>query len=213
MRKLQRVGWLISLCCCCHGLQASAQTFEVQQLVLDIQKLAQEKQLLTDLYNGYKVLSSGYGAIRDVSKGSFDLHKAFLDGLLAVSPMVRSYKKVADIITKQEQILSSYQAAWARIQADPHFTPDEILLTGQVYSTLLDQTLKNIGTLTTILTDGALRAGDGERLRRIDAIDGSMRDHWTFLQSFNNQSALLSLQRAAGANDFEQVRRWYGLIN
>jgi hypothetical protein len=213
MRRIKWIGWLAGLCCCCWGFQTSAQSFEVQELLLDIQKLAQEKQLLSDLYNGYKVLSSGYGAIRDVSKGSFDLHRAFLDGLLAVSPTVRNYKKVADIITKETQILSSYQTAWSRVRQDPHFTPEEVLLAGTIYSALLDQTLKNLGTLTTILTDGALRAGDAERLQRIDALDRNMQDHWTFLQSFNNQAALLSLERAADGNDYEQVKRWYGLTN
>ena len=213
MRRIKWIGWLAGLCCCCWGSQTSAQSFEVQELLLDIQKLAQEKQLLSDLYNGYKVLSSGYGAIRDVSKGSFDLHRAFLDGLLAVSPTVRNYKRVADIITKETQILSSYQMAWSRVRQDPHFTPEEVLLAGIIYSALLDQTLKNLGTVTSILTDGALRAGDAERLRRIDALDRNMQDHWTFLQSFNNQAAMLSLERAADGNDYEQVKRWYGLTN
>ncbi len=209
---MKKIACLVGLCCCL-GLPAGAQSFDVQQLILDIQKLTQEKQLLNDLYKGYEILSSGYGAIRDVSKGSFDLHKAFLDGLLAVSPAVRNYRKVAEIIAKQEQILSSYNAAWAKRRGDPHLTPDEIALTGQVYTTLLDQTEKNLGALTMILTDGALRAGDGERLRRIDALDRNMQEHWVFLQSFNNQAALLSLQRAADENDYEQVKRWYGLTN
>jgi hypothetical protein len=195
------------------AFHAGAQSFEVQQLLLDIQKLAQEKQLLSDLYNGYQVLSSGYGAIRDVSKGSFDLHKAFLAGLLAVSPTVRNYKRVAEIIATQEKILSSYQSAWARVRQDPHFRPEEVVLTGNVYSALLDQTVKNLETLTTILTDGVLRASDGERLRRIDLLDRSMQEHWIFLQSLNNQAAVLSLQRATDQKDYEQVKRWYGLTN
>jgi hypothetical protein len=213
MKMAQKIFWLAGICCCCCGFSANAQSFEVQQLVLDVLKLTQEKQLLSDLYDGYKVLSSGYGAIRDVSKGSFDLHKAFLDGLLKVSPTVRNYKQVATIISTQEKILGSYQATWARIRADPHLTPNEILLAGQVYSTLLDQSMKNLGTLATILTDGILRAGDGERLRRIDAVDREMQGHLSFLQSFGNQAALLSLGRAADGNDYEQVRRWYGLTN
>jgi hypothetical protein len=211
MRRLW-IGWFVALCGC-WGTEASAQSYEVQQLVLDLQKLSQEKQLLSDLYEGYQVLSKGYGAIRDVSKGSFNLHKTFLDGLLVVSPAVRNYKRVAEIITMQEKILSSYKTAWARVRQDPHFTPDEVLLTGDIYSTLLDQTLKTLGTLTTILTDGALRAGDAQRLQRIDELYRDMQKNCTFLQSFNNQAALLSLERAADENDYKQVKRWYGLTN
>lgn len=193
--------------------QVRGQSFEAQQLLLDWQKLTQEKQLLNDLYKGYDVLSAGYSAIRDVSKGSFDLHKAFLDGLLAVSSTVRNYKRVASIIELQGQILATYKSSWSRFQKDPHFTVAEIGLLSSVYSGLLDRTLKNLETLTTVLTPGALRASDGERLRKIDGLYTEMQGHYSSLVSFTNQAALLSYARAGDAADQASVKRWYGLTN
>ena len=61
-----------------------AQSYELQRLLLDIQKLAQLKSILTDLYKGYEILNTGYNTIKSISEGNFNLHKAFLDGLLAV---------------------------------------------------------------------------------------------------------------------------------
>ena len=66
-----------------------AQSYEAQQLLLDVQKLSQLKQMLADLKKGYEVLYEGYTNIKNISKGSFDLHQAFLDGLLEVSPAVK----------------------------------------------------------------------------------------------------------------------------
>ena len=36
---------------------------------------------LKDMKEGYEIVSKGYSTIRDISKGSFNLHEAFLDGL------------------------------------------------------------------------------------------------------------------------------------
>ena len=45
-----------------------AQSKEVQQLLLDIEKLAQFKQILTDLKKGYQIVSTGYSTIKNLSE-------------------------------------------------------------------------------------------------------------------------------------------------
>lgn len=93
---------LIIVCLAFLGLlpsyKASAQTDEIAQLLLNVEKLAQFKQILSDMKKGYQILEGGYNTIKDISEGNFSLHKAFLDGLMQVSPTVRNYKRIADII-------------------------------------------------------------------------------------------------------------------
>jgi len=190
---------------------ARAQSFEAQQLLLDWQKLTQERQILSDLYTGYQILSKGYTAISDLSHGSFDLHKAFLDGLLAVSPAVKGYHRVVDIIRLQEQIVSQYHSAWSLFRQDPHFSAGELELIGNVYAGLFDRTVKNLTDLTHVLTDGLFRASDGERLDQIDDLYRDMAGSQAFLSSFNNQTALVSLQRSTDLRDYQSIRQLYGL--
>jgi len=83
-----------------------AQSEELQQLALNIEKLAQFKKILSDMKKGYEILNGGYNTIKDLSEGNFSLHKTFLDGLMAVSPSVQRYKKVSDIISYQKSILT-----------------------------------------------------------------------------------------------------------
>jgi hypothetical protein len=52
----------------------SAQSQEMQQLILNIEKLAQFKQILADMKKGYQILNGGYKAVKDLSKGNFNLH-------------------------------------------------------------------------------------------------------------------------------------------
>jgi hypothetical protein len=213
MKSIRKVGAIIILIGLLGGInpRVLAQSFEAEQLLLDYQKLLQEKQILDDLYKGYQILSAGYTAIRDVSKGNFDLHKAFLDGLLAVSPVVRNYKRVADIINLQLVIVQRYKSAWARFQQDEHFTPGEIEMMGNMFAGLFDQTVKNLTTLSTILTDGALRASDAERLQQIDGLYVDMQGKSVEMDAFNNKAELLSLQRAKEGEDQKSVRLLYGL--
>ena len=81
-----------------NPLVGFAQSYEAQQLLLNWEKLAQLKKILDNMYKGYQVLSYGYTTIKDISEGNFNLHHAFLEGLLQVSPTVLKYKRVVDIV-------------------------------------------------------------------------------------------------------------------
>src|SRR5665213_3444521 len=125
------------------GCKAHAQSQELQQLALDIEKLTQFKQILADMKKGYEILSGGYNTIRDISQGNFNLHREFLDGLLAVSPAVAKYAKIADIIAMQLQLVREYKSAWQRFKGNNTFTAGEVTYIGNVYSNLFKESLKN----------------------------------------------------------------------
>ena len=86
-----------------------AQTDEIAQLLLNVEKLAQFKQILSDMKKGYEILNGGYNTIKDLSQGNFSLHKTFLDALMEVSPTVKKYKRVADIINYQVILVKEYK--------------------------------------------------------------------------------------------------------
>ena len=192
-------------------LKLSAQAAEIEQLLLNVEKLAQFKQILADLKKGYEIVSTGYNTIKNISQGNFDLHKTFLDGLLEVSPAIRNYKRVADIISCQLLIVKEYKNAFHRFQQDGNFTPDEIKYLGSVYSNLFKQSLKNLDALATILTDRDLRMSDDERLKAIDDVFNSMQDKLLFLRHFNNNTTILAIQRAKERNDVLTAQKIYGL--
>jgi len=188
-----------------------AQAEEVEQLLLNVEKLAQLKQILTDLKKGYEIVSEGYNTIKDISQGNFNLHKAFMDGLMKVSPTVRNYKKVADIINFQILIVKEYKNAYSRFKKDGNFTMNEIDYLGKVYSNLFNQSLKNVDALATIITANKLRMSDDERLSAIDDIYNSMLDKLTFLRHFNNNTTILAIQRAREKKDATTVQDIYGI--
>ena len=183
----------ISLCSCV--IRSNAQSDEVQQLLLNVEKLAQFKKILKNMNDAYTIIFKGYTAVKDLSQGNFTLHKTFLDGLMEVSPAVKKYKRITDIFNYQVRILKEYKAAWQQFRDDKQFTLTEIDYLGKVYTNLFNETLKSLEELAMVITSGKLRMSDDERLQAIDRIYTNVVDQYSFLNEFNNNTAILSLQR------------------
>lgn len=175
--------------------QVVAQSNEIQQLLLNVEKLAQLKKILSNMKKGYEIVSNGYNAIKDISKGNFNLHETFLDGLMQVSPTVRKYKKIGEIIIFQTQLVKEYKSAFRRFDASNLFNANEIKYMGNVYTNLFNKSLQNLDELTMVIIAGKLRMSDDERLNAIDRIYIDMRDKLVFLRTFNKENNVLAIQR------------------
>lgn len=186
------------------SLHGYSQGYEVEQLLLNVEKLIQFKQILQDMKKGYEVLHNGYSSIRDISQGNFSLHKAFLDGLLEVSPVVRKYKRVADIIRYQSMIVKNYKNA---MNAGTQFKVAEMDYIKKVCNHLFQESLKNLDELSLVITSGKLRMSDEERLQSIDRVYGRVVDQFSFLKAFTDEVAVLELQRRNESGEIEMSRR------
>lgn len=193
--------------------KALAQKDEIAQLLLNVEKLAQFKQILSDMKKGYKILNGGYNTIKDLSEGNFSLHKTFLDALMEVSPTVKNYKRVADIINYQVILVKEYKSSFNRFKRDNNFNQQELAYLGRVYENLFKQSLNNLDDLVTIITANKLRMSDDERLEAIDKIFTDMQDKLLFLRHFNNNTTVLAVQRAKERNDANTMRLVYGINN
>lgn len=193
--------------------RSKAQSEEVQQLILNIEKLAQFKQILADMKKGYTILNGGYNTIKNLSEGNFNLHQTFLDGLMQVSPTVKKYKKVAEIIRLQSTLIKEYKSAFGHFKGEKLLRPDEIDYLAGVYGGLVDKSLQQIDDLTMVLTAGKLRMSDDERITAIDRIYEDMQDKVDFLRSFNSQTSVLVLQRAKEQKDARSMGSIYGIKN
>lgn len=193
------------------GGQAGAQSHETKQLLLNVGKLVQFKKILSDLKKGYRIVSAGYGTIKDISQGTFDLHKAFLDRLLDVSPVVRRYRRVADIVATQVRLLGDYKKAYRQFAQSGRFTPAELSYISGVYSRLFDQSVNNLEALAKVVTAGRLRMSDDERLAAVDAIWKEVEDSYAFLTRFNNETKVLALQRTKAQKEIGDVKKLYNI--
>lgn len=187
-------------------VSAHAQMQELKQLALNIEKLSQFKAILRDMKKGYEILNGGYNMVKDLSEGNFKLHETFLDALLQVSPAVRNYKRVGDIIECQIILVREYRTAKDRFNASGLFNADELSYFGRLYYNLFKQSLRNLDELTGVLTANSMRMADNERIEALDRIYADMQEKLLFLKDFNNDATVLALQRAKEQKDAKAIR-------
>ncbi|MTH15918.1 TerB family tellurite resistance protein [Flavobacterium sp. LC2016-01] len=181
--------------------KSNGQSAEIQQLILNIEKLSQFKKILSDMKKGYELLSGGYKTVKDMTEGNFSLHKTFLDALMQVSPAVKNYKKVGEIVDYQISIVKESRNAMNRFIKSGNFSGQEINYFEKVYGNLLNQSLRNLDELTIVITADKLRMSDDDRLKAVDDIYAQMQDKLLFIRNFNASSNVLALQRAKEKND------------
>src|SRR4051812_12798658 len=107
-------------------IKSFGQAQEIEQLILNIEKLTQFKSILSDMKQGYQIYEKGYGTIAGISKGNFDLHNVFLTGLMAVSPTVRNYGRAAEIISQQAHLVTEYKRNYQHFRQSGSFNPEEL---------------------------------------------------------------------------------------
>ena len=208
MKKCIMIMWIILFS---FSGQVVAQSTEIQQLLLNVEKLAQLKKILSNMKKGYEIVSTGYNTIKDISKGNFNIHQTFLDGLMQVSPTVKKYKRIAEIITYQTQLVKEYKSAFRRFDASNLFNTNEIRYMDNVYTNLFSKSLQNLEELTMVLTAGKLRMSDDERINAIDRIYNDIADKLVFLRTFNKENNVLAIQRGREMVDTEVSKKLNGL--
>lgn len=208
MRACIVIVWMFILCV---SGKAVAQSDEAQQLLLNVEKLAQLKNILNNMYKGYQIVSKGYNTIKDISKGNFNLHEVFLDGLMQVSPTVRKYKRIADIINYQIQLVKEYKSAFKRFKTSNLFNATELEYLDNVYGNLFRKSLQNLDELAIVITAGKLRMSDDERINAIDRIFNEMGDKLIFLRTFNQENNVLAIQRGREMIDTKISKQLNGL--
>lgn len=188
-----------------------SQSAELEQLILNVEKLNQLRAILDNMYKGYEILSKGYNTIKDLAEGNFSLHKLFLDGLLEVRPTVKKYKRIVEILTIQQRLVKEYKSVLAKIRSANIFNKSDLDYIENVYENLLHRSGQNLEELLMVITSGQLRMNDAERLNAIDRIYVDINDKLQFLRHFNNKTLLVAAQKQKSLREVQDLKRLYGI--
>lgn len=139
------------------------------------------------------------------------LYKDYFDELWRVKSVISYYHRIREITEKQIRLVEEYKRAWALFKQDKHFTADELLHMGQVYTGILDESVKNLDQLFLVINSFSTQMSDAGRLEIISNAAEGIETNYNDLKAFNQQSILLSLQRAKNRNDVDVVKQLYGL--
>ena len=185
----------------------------VQAADLEVQKIQNQTIWLQDAQKTLENTMSelDLSDITDWVQKIKDLYSEYYQELSEVKQIIADYDKVKTIIQTQERIVSEYNSAYASFKQDKHFTASEISYMGQVYSGIIDESLKNLDQLLLVVNAFVTQMTDEKRLDIINSTAKGMQKNYNDLKKFDNQNIQLSLQRSSDYNDLETVKQLYGL--
>lgn len=140
-----------------------------------------------------------------------DLYQNYFNELWEVKTIITGFHRIKEISEKQVALVNAYKRAWNLLQQDKHFTPEELDYMGDVYSGILNQTLEDANGLLNIVASFTTQMDDAARMKIIDDVGNKVDEHYSDLQRFNTENAMLSLQRSKDENDAAMVKWMYGL--
>jgi hypothetical protein len=185
----------------------------VKAVDLKVQRL-QNKTIW--LQNAQKVLENKLsklrlGEISDWSEKQRNLYKDYFDELKKVKTAITYYHRIKDIGAKQSKILKTYQQAWDLTKRDANFTPKELIYISNVYSGILDASIKNLDGVMLVITAFQTQMSDAERLEIIRDAADHIDTNYFDLMRFNRENIQLSISRSKSSSETDQIRQWYGL--
>ncbi|MBS4040998.1 MAG: hypothetical protein KGZ81_10425 [Flavobacteriales bacterium] len=190
-----------------------AQTDEIQQLLLNVEKLDQLKEMLDNMQEKYRILSQGYQQIKGIAEGNFQLHQAFLDRLVRVNPNVRAYYKVGEIIQLQIGLVRGIEDARTHFQLGDYLQDKEFQQVNRLLGTWSKSSFHLLEELMLILSDNQLQMDDGERIQAIDRVHESLSELSKGVGKFSNSLSQLGELRKSKSQDLQTLQTLLGSEN
>ncbi len=151
------------------------------------------------------------GEISEWTEKQREQYDAYFKELWKVKNAISTYRKVRDIMERQLMLVEEYKRAWGLLQRDRNFTAQEISYMYNVYTGMLEESLKNLEQLALVANSFKMQMSDGKRLELIDQAGEDMEKVLADLRRFSNSNYRISLGRARDAKEAESIRKMYGL--
>ncbi|WP_207428913.1 conjugal transfer protein TraI [Pedobacter sp. SYSU D00535] len=140
-----------------------------------------------------------------------ELYSKYYTDLWKVKSAISYYQRIKEITTKQLFLVEEYKKAWYLARQDKNFKPEELDYMYDVYTGILNESAKNLDQILLIINSFKTQMTDAKRLELINEAADRIDENYTDLKQFNTNNILMSLQRAKGQKQIQEVQRLYGL--
>ena len=168
------------------------------------------------LQNAQKVIENAMselklGQITDWVQKQKVLYQDYFDELWKVKDVLSYYHRIKEITQQEVALVKQYHSAWNGVRQDGHFTANELLYIGQVYTGILAESVKNLDQLALVINSFTTQMTDAKRLEIINKAADGMQQNYDDLVQFNYRNIGISLQRSRDENDINVVKQLYGI--
>ena len=182
------------------------------ELVLNLQKfsvIAAGKNII--LNNNVDLLAS-YRRLKDIADGNFKLHEHFIETVLVkVKDEVKNHSKALQLLEVLQAIRQEAGRSRDLIASAGVFSPQELLYYRDSYTQLYREAGHLITEFTMTITDGELKANDGERLIIILDVYQDAVGLYNSLRSFNDIMRVTVAQRGVNQQEQDHLTELLGL--
>lgn len=201
--------FLLLLCLLIGAGRSFAQDGKIIERYLE--QIASLEAYIKVLEKGYDIVKKGTEIIGNIKKGDLSLHSDYFSSLKSVSPAVKKYVRVGDIIALQVNILAVYNACHKETAGSGWFTGGETDFIFSFLSNMLNASMADLDVLLTVTASGTVGMSDDERLRRIDRLYVDMQRIYATAQSFRQTTQAMSLYRQREQGDIQNGKNLYGI--
>lgn len=168
------------------------------------------------LQNAQKVLENQLSKLRLAEISGWtsqqqQLYSSYYDELWKIKSVITYYQRIKDLTVKQVALVTEYNHAWGMLKQDKHFSPAELSEMEQVYTGILDASVKNLDQILLIINGDKTQMTDEQRLELINHAGDHLDDNYNDLRRFNTQNEMLSLQRSRDLGDTQTTKALYGI--
>ena len=139
------------------------------------------------------------------------LYSSYYTELGNINATISKYQRIKDITLKQAALASEYKQAWSLFKQDSHFNPKELSYMQQVYTGILDASVKNLDEIMLVVSPSKTQMTDEQRLELINKASDHLDENYNDLHQFNNQGIQLSLGRSKDLSDAQSIKKLYGI--
>lgn len=139
------------------------------------------------------------------------LYSSYYTELGNIKATISKYQRIKDITLKQAALVSEYKQAWSLFKQDNHFNPQELSYMQEVYTGILDASVKNLDEIMLVVSPAKTQMTDEQRLELINKASDHLDENYNDLHQFNNQGIQLSLQRSKDLSDTQSIKKLYGI--
>jgi len=140
-----------------------------------------------------------------------DLFSEYYQELWNIKSAIAYYSKISELTEKQVALVNSYNQAWNLLKADKHFTATELTYMTQVYSGILQASVKDLDQILLVINANKTQMPDAKRMDIVNKAADHMDTNYNDLQQFNTENEMLSLQRANDNNEVLTLKQYYGI--
>jgi hypothetical protein len=139
------------------------------------------------------------------------IYADYFDELSRVKSYIAEFHEVRSIITMQARMVDQYRQAITLFRGDTYFSAAEITYMEEVYSGILEQSVRNMEHMQIVVKAYTTSMSDAERLVVIHGVSKDVQKSYNDLQAFTRQNQVMRLQRAKTIDEVNQVKKMYGI--